>query len=134
MGRNGCEAKESCSRYELIAMAIHSGRLLEVVGPAAYALPPHCLFSRRIVNETRINCENFNPEKKSTTVSPIHRNLFRRADKNPGIIYILLTLLLLYTQNNFPSLDNFIKLLFKPFRGVVLVRITVGFNVFVAHN
>lgn len=47
---------------------------------------------------------------------------------------MLLTLLLLYTQNNFPSLDNFIKLLFKPFRGVVLVRITVGFNVLVARN
>lgn len=46
-----------------------------------------CLFSRRIVNETRINCENFNPEKKSTTVSPI-RNLFRRTDdKNPRINY-----------------------------------------------
>lgn len=44
MGRNGREAKESCSRYELIAMAIHSGRLLEVVGPAAYALPPLVYF------------------------------------------------------------------------------------------
>lgn len=102
--------------------------------PRCVCIAAPCLFSRRIVNETRINCENFNPEKKLTTASPIHRNLFRRADKNPGIIYILLTLLLLYTRNNFPSLDNFIKLLFKPFRGVVLVRITVGFNVLVARN
>lgn len=39
-GKKRFEAEESCSRYELIAMAIHSGRLLEVVGiPAAYALP-----------------------------------------------------------------------------------------------
>lgn len=38
--------------------------------PRCVCIAAPCLFSRRIVNETRINCENFNPEKKSTTVHP----------------------------------------------------------------
>lgn len=72
------EGMEGTMRSEGIVLEIRAyrngnsffSRLLEVVRLRCVRIASPCLFSRRIVNETRINCENFNPEKKSTTAYP----------------------------------------------------------------